>query len=81
MNHHVESRPVVLLGFALFFGVLLAGCGTTELAGRWNEGLIRVDADLNDWADSTAFVKEKKLRVGISNDRDFLYVALFATNA
>lgn len=80
MKHTIESRPARFFIVILVFGTIIAGCGTTELASRWNEKSIRVDADLSDWADSTVFVEEKNIRVGITNDDDFLYVALFATD-
>ncbi len=37
---------------------------------------MRVDGDLSEWTDASAFVEQDGLRIAVRNDTEFLYVAL-----
>jgi hypothetical protein len=58
------------------------GCSSTQqLASKWSENPVRMDASLGDWADSTVFIEKDGIRYGAANDGDFLYLCLISSKA
>jgi hypothetical protein len=69
-------RPCALI----LFGALVpaTGCGgKVDLESTWREKDVFVDGANTEWTGATTYFEDQKLSVGLQNDDEYLYVALF----
>jgi hypothetical protein len=87
-----STLPVAAGGFALrtrgaaslflIAGLaLLAGCGGADLESKWLDRNVAVDGAGKEWRDATTYFEDEKLSVGLLNDGEFMYIALFVGEA
>jgi hypothetical protein len=70
-------RPAACL---LLLGAVLpaAGCGgKVDLESQWRTKSVYVDGANTEWSGATTYFDDQKLSVGLQNDGEYLYVALF----
>jgi hypothetical protein len=60
--------------------LLMAGCGTMELASRWRAGDRAIDAKHADWFQSGVPTKDKRASAVLFNDSTFLYAGIRTTD-
>jgi hypothetical protein len=72
----ISAALVLAAGPAL----LASGCGGAEVPSRWLDREIAVDGDGAEWQGATTYFKDQNLTVGVLNDDQFLYMALFVGN-
>jgi hypothetical protein len=59
----------------------LIGCSSSlELTSEWTSHEISVDGSSNDWADLPTRIVGPDVRVGVKNDKDYLYVCMTTPN-
>lgn len=58
----------------------LAGCKSQKLNSHWLEGEITIDGINNEWGNSTTFIKDENVLIGLMNDENYLYVSLISNN-
>ena len=57
-----------------------SGCGSSlQIASKWSEQKVKVDGNLREWSDSTAFVEKDGLRCGVMNDGEFVYICMMSS--
>ncbi|MCG8604175.1 hypothetical protein MJD09_04135 [bacterium] len=55
------------------------GCGGgLKMNSNWREHEIQIDGTQSDWHGALTFIEKKNVSVGITNDKDFLYMAFAA---
>lgn len=92
LDTRLSTLPVAAGGFALrtrgaaslflIAGLALgAGCGGADLESEWLDREVVVDGASPEWRGSTTYFEEERLSVGLLNDGEFMYVALFVAEA
>lgn len=92
LDTRLSTLPVAAGGFALrtrgaaslflIAGLaLVAGCGGADLESKWLDREVVVDGASPEWWGATTYFEEEKLSVGLLNDGEFMYVALFVAEA
>jgi len=73
-----SPRYCSLLGLIVVSAILFApGCGSSlELTSEWAGREVTIDGMSADWTDMQAKIAGPDVRIGIKNDKDFLYVCL-----
>jgi hypothetical protein len=79
---HVAARGLALCtrgAASLFvFAYLAAGCGgSVDLKSNWLDRDVTVDGANTEWRGATTYFEDKELSVGLLNDDEFMYIALF----
>lgn len=65
------------IALAFVFAIAhLTGCKDLELDSRWPDSDVKVDGVNSEWDNSTTYIKDEKVLVGVMNDEDFLYISL-----
>jgi len=73
----VGQGALVFLGAVFMAG----GCrAKVDLDSVWREKSVFVDGVNTEWDGATTYFEDKKLSVGIQNDDEYLYVALFVAD-
>jgi hypothetical protein len=82
INRIILTAPKTFLMTLAFVFVLvhLAGCKHLELTSHWPDSDVKVDGVNSEWENSTTFIEDEKVLVGVMNDSDFLYLSLITDN-
>lgn len=65
------------VSLAFIFAITqLAGCKNLELNSHWRDREVTVDGINSEWENSTIYIEDEKILVGVMNDQDFLYISL-----
>ncbi len=56
------------------------GCGPAELESRWSGSEVRIDGVGTEWEGQTTDYSDQHLAVGVRNDNEHLYAALFISD-
>ncbi len=92
LETHLSTLPVAAGGLALrtrgaaslflIAGLaLVAGCGGADLESKWLDRDVAVDGANEEWRGATTYFEDEKLSVGLLNDDEFMYIALFVGEA
>ncbi len=73
-QRNIAIVPVVLL-FLCFSRVDFA-VSKSKLDSRWREAPVIIDGKDSEWESAATLFEKEKLRIGLMNDEDFLYVGL-----
>jgi hypothetical protein len=68
--------PKLAAGAAGFLILILAGCGTIDIASDWRTGDLAIDGKAGDWGGHLRVVEKTPYAVGVLNDGENLYVCL-----
>ncbi len=76
------AASLILVAAPVLAAAVLAfaagGCGgALDLSSRWLDREVTVDGDGSDWQGATTYFEKQKLSVGVLNDDEFLYLAVF----
>jgi hypothetical protein len=74
------SKPFSITLAFVFVLAYLAGCKNLEFNSYWLVGDVKVDGVNSEWDNSTTYIEDEKVLVGLMNDEDFLYISLIADN-
>jgi hypothetical protein len=68
------STKVFLL-LTLLIPTLLAGCKTNQVQTSWSTAPVKIDGEMNDWANTpTVYFEESGVQLGLRNDSENLYI-------
>ena len=79
-SRRAASLTMNIVFFVALLGMLAysAGCGgRVDLESRWRSADVYIDGVNTEWSGATTYFEDKKLSVGLQNDDEYLYVALF----
>jgi hypothetical protein len=77
-SKYIGSLTVLLLLVTEVF--FINGCSSPQqLASRWSERPVVMDASLGEWTDSTVFHEKEGIRYAVANDGEFLYICLLSS--
>ena len=67
------------LSLAFVFAIAqLAGCKNLELSSHWPDHEVAIDGVNSEWENSSTYIEDEKVLVGVMNDENFLYISLIA---
>lgn len=70
----------MFLLLTLLSSTLLAGCKTQEVQTHWSATPVKIDGEMNDWANTPkVYFEDSGLQLGLRNDGENLYI-LFRFN-
>jgi hypothetical protein len=58
----------------------LAGCKKLELNSHWSEQNISIDGINEEWENSTTFIEDENVLIGVMNNDEYLYLSLMSNN-
>jgi hypothetical protein len=70
--------PCQLLWILMVLMTSLGCGGGLKMTSDWRDHDIQIDGNQSDWRDAMTFIEKKNVSVGITNDKDFLYLAFAA---
>ena len=71
-----RSGIYIFLALCIVAGVFVYGCENIELTSKWLDRDISIDGDDVDWKNTTVFLENTRVAVGLFNDEDYLYISL-----
>ena len=80
MNSAFKLARFLMIGYGLVTPVLALAGKPQPIVSQWRETPIVIDGDKGDWPDLQLDLEKKECSIGVSNDADFLYLALRLDN-
>ena len=80
----INDNPGMSFIIALFAvtlsSLVMPGCGSEEFTSCWRQTDIVIDGDNSEWHECTTYFEDEKFAVGVMNDSEYLYIALFTAD-
>jgi hypothetical protein len=81
MNNMLPATKLLSISLAFILAIAnLAGCKNLELNSHWRDWKIAIDGVNSEWENSTTYIEDEKVLIGVINDEDFLYISLISDN-
>jgi len=85
MHPAIPANSSFLKSFSLYLAFILAtthlaGCKNLELNSQWRDRDVVVDGVNSEWQNSTTYLEDEKVLIGVMNDENFLYISLITDN-
>jgi hypothetical protein len=76
INNGIYMLKFSVLITAVLLTLVMNGCGSVDVTSKWSDSFITIDGVDDEWQNSTYYIKEHNLVIGIKNDEENFYFAL-----